>query len=247
MDWSIARWSWRFSDNNRPLKDAPLAPLNDILPDKRLHGLWAEALRLQNRYLKERGLMRYLAALTPFSELPHPFDRPFQPDPGFKYSWLLNDAQPGEAQAVLAGPVADMEAYGVAMNSLATRIDTRLAQLEAASGNHLRGPLQAARELNRGLRVTALRARHRAQTLRALDCKAAGPGRPPRPAGGTPCPGRYDPDRGLGAGSPAGVGLSLPAGADCPPNRQPDRLSLRLPLPGKPAVLLGARGGTGPS
>jgi hypothetical protein len=178
MDWSIARWSWRYSNNGRTRGDTPLTPLNDLLPDQRLHFLWGEALRLQNRYLKERGLMRYLAALTPFSELPHPFDRPFQPDPGFRYSWLLNGAPPGEAQAVLAGPVADMESYSVAMNSLATRIDTRLTQLEAAPGNQLRDSLQAVRELSRGLRVTALRARHRALTLRALLAKRPGQGAP---------------------------------------------------------------------
>lgn len=178
VDWSIARWSWRFSDNNRPRKDAPLAPLKDVLPDRRLQGLWDEALRLQNRYLKERGLLRYLAALTPFSELPRPFDRPFQPDPGFKYGWLLNDAPPAEAQAVLAGPVADMEAYSSAMSAIATCIDARLAQLEATPGNRLSGPLGAARELNRGLRVTALRARHRALTLRALVAKRPGSGTP---------------------------------------------------------------------
>jgi len=179
MDWSIARWSWRFSDNGRSRGDGPLGPLDSLLPDQRLHGLWGEALRLQNRYLKERGLIRYLAALTPFSELPHPLDRPFQPDPGFRYSWLLNDAPDGEVAAVLAGPVADMEAYDLAMTSLATRIDSRLAQLEAAPGNRLHDPLQVARELNRGLRVTALRARHRALTLRALVAKRAGQGESP--------------------------------------------------------------------
>ncbi|WP_223923548.1 hypothetical protein [Geobacter sp. AOG2] len=174
MDWSIARWSWRFDDNGGLRGNGPLGPLDDLLPDRRLHGLWDGALRLQNHYLKERGLMRYLAALTPFSELPHPLDRPFQPDPGFRYSWLLNDAPDGEVRAVLAGPVADMEAYDRAMTSLATRIDSRLAQLEAAPGDRFRDPLRVARELNRGLRVTALRARHRALTLRALAAKRAG-------------------------------------------------------------------------
>jgi hypothetical protein len=64
------------------------------------------------------------------------------------------------------------------MNSLATRIDTRLTQLEAAPGNQLRDSLQAVRELSRGLRVTALRARHRALTLRALLAKRPGQGAP---------------------------------------------------------------------
>jgi len=184
MDWSIAHWSWRFSDNGRPRGGGPLAPLDSLLPDQRLHGLWGEALRLQNHYLKERDLMRYLAALTPFSELPHPFDRPFQPEPGFRYSWLLNDAPDGEVQAVLTGPVADMEAYGRAMTALAARIDSRLAQLEAAQGRRLSDPLRVARELNRGLQVTALRARHRALTLRALVAKRRGVGKSPGRAEG---------------------------------------------------------------
>lgn len=173
IDWSIARWSWSFSDNGRVRGDGPLAPLDDLLPDRQLHGLWDEALRLQNRYLKERDLMRYLAALTPFSELPHPFDRPFQPDPGFRYSWLFSAAPAGEVEAVLRGPVADMDAYDRAMTELATRIDARLAQLEAAPGGRLLGPLQMTRELSCGLRVTALRARHRALTIRALVAKRA--------------------------------------------------------------------------
>ncbi|KAA0892318.1 hypothetical protein ET418_07965 [Oryzomonas rubra] len=179
MDWSIARWSWRFSDDGCPQGNGPLTPLDDLLPDQRLHGLWSEALRLQNRYLKERGLMRYLAALAPFSELPHPFDRPFQPDPGFRYSWLLNAAPRGEAAAVLTGPVADMEAYDVAMSALAERIDARLAHFEAAQGDRFRAPLHVARELNIGLRVTALRARHRALTLRALVAKRPEEGEAP--------------------------------------------------------------------
>jgi len=176
MDWSIARWSWRYTNNNKGYGDAPLAPLDSILPDHRLHLLWDKALRLQNRYLKERGLIRYLAALAPFSELPHPFDRPFQPDPGFRYSWLQNDASPAEAQAILAGPVADMERYSIAMSAVADGIDTRLAQM---AHGHLAGQLHTAQELGIALRMTSLRARHRALTVRALVAQRRGEGSAP--------------------------------------------------------------------
>jgi hypothetical protein len=168
VDWSIARWSWRFSDGGRVRTTAPLSCFDDLSGDPQLSRLWSEALRLQNRYLKEKELLRYLAALTPFSELPHPLDKPFQPEPGFRYSWLFNDAPQEKAEAVLKGPVADMEAYAAAMTALAARIDERLARLESSGEEGPRLAIGLSRELNYGLKVTALRAGHRALTLRAL-------------------------------------------------------------------------------
>ncbi|RII25448.1 MAG: hypothetical protein CXR30_18755 [Geobacter sp.] len=170
MDWSIARWSWRLTDNGRVRPTSPLSRLGELLPDPELSRLWQEALELQDRYLKGRELLRYMAAMTPFSELPYPFDQPFQPDPGFSYAWLLHDAGQQEAAAVLAGPVHDLEAYAVAMEAVVNRLEARTELLRrrgkaAIFGNGLPD------ELTRGLRVTALRARHRALTLRALLAK----------------------------------------------------------------------------
>jgi len=167
VDWSIARWSWRLSDNGRERPTGPLSRLADLCPDPELSRLWREALELQNRYLKERELLRYLAALTPFSELPSPFGRPFQPEPAFRYDWLLHDAGRAEAAAVLNGPVADLERYAAGMAAVCNRLAARLAIVNAKEATTA-GRVAAAEELVRGLRVTALRARHRALTIRAL-------------------------------------------------------------------------------
>jgi len=167
MDWSIARWSWNYRFNGRRQPTAPLSPLNDLLSDPDLQRLWQQALQLQNRYLKDRELLRYLAASTPFAELPPPFDLPFQPTPPFRYRWLQRTATADEAQQVISGPVADLEEYAGKMTAVTDRLANRINQLQR------RNSLTAAQssladELITGLLVTALRADHRALTLRAL-------------------------------------------------------------------------------
>jgi hypothetical protein len=170
VDWSIARWSWQYADNRRVRATSPLSRLVELFPDPILAGSWREALRLQNHFLKDRELLRYMAALTTFSELPPPLNRPFQPEPAFRYTWLLHDASDKEAESVLQGPVKNLEGYAAAMETVVSRLTARINYLRKyAQQAMLLKPL--ADELTTGLRVTALRARHRALTLRALVAK----------------------------------------------------------------------------
>lgn len=166
MDWSIARWSWRYSDNGKIIQSSPLNILDDLFPAPRMQRLWREALALQDRYLKERELLKYMAALPPSAELPWPFDSPFQPVPEHSYSWLLHKASDREAGQVLKGPVADLDAYADKMEQLVTRLERETARRFPESSAPERRLL--AEELNRGLQVSALRARHRALTIKAL-------------------------------------------------------------------------------
>ncbi len=170
IDWSIARWSWQLKDNGRERPTAPLSRLAELAGDRELVRLMGRALALQNSYLKDKELLRFMSALTPFSELPHPFDQPFQPDPAFRYGWLLNDATPAEATRALTGPLADLEGYARRMTAVADRLEQRSALLRAAGRLGGRQSRLLA-ELERGLRVTALRAGHRSLTLRALLAK----------------------------------------------------------------------------
>jgi hypothetical protein len=170
VDWSIARWSWQLKDNGRVRPTAPLSQLAALSSDRELQRLMGQALALQNTYLKGRELLRFMSALTPFSELPHPFDKPFQPEPEFRYGWLLNEATPAEATMVLAGPIADLEQYALRMGVVVDLLENKIERLGGAGQL---GEIQARllTEFERGLRVTALRASHRALTLRALMSK----------------------------------------------------------------------------
>lgn len=167
FDWSIARWSWRHFDNGKVRRSDPLDSLRDLFPGKRMEGLWREALRLQNLYLKDRELIRYMAALAPFSELPRPFDRPFQPEPEFTSGWLLRKASPAEAERILRGAVATLEEYAARMEPVAAALEEETRKLSGGNGELM----TLGEELTRGLRVSALRARHRSLTIRALIAK----------------------------------------------------------------------------
>jgi hypothetical protein len=168
VDWSIARWSWMHIEGGKEAVPDPLAMLWDLFPDQRIHRLWHEALGLQNHYLKEAGLMPFLSALDPSAELPWPFNKPFQPRPPFSYRWLLKNAPDAEAEKVLQGPVAMLEEYARKMNTVVAGL--RRASKRNFHGLHNglseRGVILE--ELTRGLEMTALRASHRALTIRAL-------------------------------------------------------------------------------
>jgi hypothetical protein len=171
IDWSIARWTWEYRDNGAIRPDSALSPLLDILPDPQLRPMWQEALRLQNLYLKERELMRYMAAATPFSELPHPFDKPFQPSPEFHFSWLSRSATTQEADFKLRAPIRNLEEYARLMGAL-TRKMTRISGDGAGGGSDTRSMQHlVAKELTTALSVSAFRASHRTLTLRALSAQ----------------------------------------------------------------------------
>lgn len=170
IDWSIARWSWQLQDNGKTRPTSPLSRLAELNNDRELQRLMGHALSLQNTYLKERELLRFMAALTPFSELPPPFNKPFQPEPKFRYGWLLNEATPTEAQQALAQPLADLEKYASHMGEIVTLLGERIEQL-CAAGQIGETQHKLLSEFERSLRVTALRAEHRGLTLRALLAK----------------------------------------------------------------------------
>jgi hypothetical protein len=169
-DWSIARWSWQLQDNGKVRPTSPLSRLAELNSDRKLQRLVGRALTLQNTYLKEKELLRFMSALTPFSELPPPFNKPFQPEPKFRYAWLLNDATPTEAADALTQPVADLEKYALSMNEIVNLMERRIEQVRGA-GHIGETQYKLMSEFERGLRVTALRASHRALTLRALWAK----------------------------------------------------------------------------
>lgn len=164
-DWSIARWSWRHLSDGREEPTSPLSVLGDLFPDRRLQRLWGEALALQEHYLKERELLRYTAALAPFSEMLWPFNKPFQPEPPFRYGELL---EAGDTDAFLGTTVADLEAFSRRMERLTLEIGRESERLVAGKRNGQKELRGIARELERGLMVTALRADHRALTIRAI-------------------------------------------------------------------------------
>ncbi len=170
IDWSIARWSWSLQDNGKERHSSPLSRVDDLTGDRELRQLFRQALAVQNSSLKDKELLRYMSALTPFSELPPPFNKPFQPEPPFRYGWLLNTASCAEASQALLVPIGNLEAYARQMTTITDKLSRCISHLHSLElNNGERNTLLE--ELVRGLEVTSLRATHRALTLKALLAK----------------------------------------------------------------------------
>ena len=168
VDWSIARWSWTYTDNGSVRKTSPLSVLYDLFPDARLRQLFQRALALQNYYMKNRNLIGFMSALDPSSELPWPFNSPFQPRPAFSNSWLLYVAADAEAERIVTSTVLELETYAREMNAVVEGLES---ETDRIYGNGKQAPpdmILIAGELIRALKVTSLRAQHRSLTIRAL-------------------------------------------------------------------------------
>lgn len=147
VDWCIARWSWKVNDALRPRAE----PLRHLF-GQQAASLLMRAEDLQAYYMKGLNLMRYLCPLQTIDELPRFLRKKFQPRPEWEPRTLY-----GADEATR---------YGV--EHTAGLLDTFSARLQvlADSLGHQSHPLLA--EFADALSVTALRAAHRAQTLRAL-------------------------------------------------------------------------------
>ncbi|MEC4685018.1 MAG: hypothetical protein VST71_04700 [Nitrospirota bacterium] len=167
-DWSIARWSWKYTEDGIVKKTHPLSILWDIFPDHDLQQSWKEALQLQKYYLKQLGLISFLAALDPSAEFPRPFNKPFQPRPPFAYKWLLVKASYAETARVLNGPVNSLNEYARKMNLITDKIEIQTSSFIKRTRDASPELKVIAGELTRGLKVTALRARHKALLLKTL-------------------------------------------------------------------------------
>lgn len=177
IDWSVARWSWQHRMNGRAVANAPTDCLEVLFPHREMTKIWRTALALENEYVKQRGLIAYLAAVPPFAEMPRLLRKPFQPTPPFTYRRLFRQASRDEAAAALSPVIADLHEYGTHLESLCGRLDRAAAQHLSSNAAEPRPAL--ARELRNGLAVTALRARHRALTLKALLLLKKGPAHNP--------------------------------------------------------------------
>lgn len=177
VDWSIARWSWSYSGKGSIRKtrpDSPLSVLYDLFHDPAIYSLFDKALKIQNRYLKERGLIAFMSALDPSAELPWPFNKPFQPRPFFSNSWLLYAASDAEAEQVSLPVIAGLESYAGEMNAVIKALKKETGRICCRT---VHGPSDIAvisAELTRALEITALRARHRSLTVRALIAQRKG-------------------------------------------------------------------------
>ncbi|MCS6980706.1 MAG: hypothetical protein N2110_03095 [Flavobacteriales bacterium] len=148
VDWSIARWSWRYNNHLRPIRE----PLERLFGPAAASTLM-QIMDIQEKDMKGLNLLRYLCPQQTIDELPRFLRKTFQPTPEWEPRQLAK-AGPQIRHRVLEFTIP-------ALNGLAEKMENLLFPLDTTGQ-----PLLA--ELKDGLLITALRARHRALTICAL-------------------------------------------------------------------------------
>ena len=148
IDWSIARWSWDYHGKN----PSPMSVLKS-LPSTQSDN-WEGLLEVQEKFLKDKELVRFIAPVTPFTELSI-FNKEFQPNMPFKMDELFKKGTRKEIEDIKKKWLFPLEQYALSL------------EFQISNLKRNKTPFFV-EELIRSIEITALRARHRYQTLNAL-------------------------------------------------------------------------------
>ncbi len=155
IDWSIARWCWKYQIDQQPVSRTVLQPISDLCSTKSYSFYVANEELLQQKYIKEKELIRVLVAQTITDEIPGPFNLEFHPRPVYPYPYIRNKASESQLDTVeklYLDPLKEYYLYGFEMDSLINRDE--LNKME--------------QEMFDGIRITHLRAYHKWNTLKYL-------------------------------------------------------------------------------
>ncbi|MCH2043204.1 MAG: hypothetical protein MK212_03630 [Saprospiraceae bacterium] len=164
-DWSIARWSWQHEFNGKPYTNTSLQCLTDVVHDVEVAGLLNQALDLQQTYIKDKELIRYMVAQSPTDELPKPANKEFHPRPKWSYKWLRKKADQGVIDSVRTNVVDQLVEFANQTHRLTNKLDELASVIEEGV------PQKLFTELLNGIKITAYRAEHKAYTLSYLLSK----------------------------------------------------------------------------
>lgn len=165
FDWSIARWSWKHTYNGKKEKVYPTMYLDDIFGNQKdISTFFKENLKLQEEYLKDKELMRYMTAMTVTDELPGPGNIEFHPRPKHSYKWLAKKSDVETLEKVRNNEL-------VLLDEFYNKTSEQLSQLDGSQKNLNEQQKKILQELRDGVEITGLRAKHRHHTLNYILTK----------------------------------------------------------------------------
>lgn len=161
VDWSIARWSWEHTFNERVMRPKATQFLGDIFHNQELVDRFDDLAALQQRYIKEDELIRYMVAQTVTDEMPEPLNMEFHPRPTKSYKWLHTKANKDDIFIVQTNAIKPLLEFANLGEVLVSEMNSHDYLLRPDSDKVLK-------ELVAAVSITHLRAKHRAYTLSFL-------------------------------------------------------------------------------
>ncbi|MEC9492510.1 hypothetical protein [Flexistipes sp.] len=166
IDWAVAKWSWTGNTENPGSEKINIFEF--LFGKNLLSRLFGKSLDLQMEFLIDEKLLEYLPAAAPFSELPPPFNRGFQPRPVFTMKEILSMNTKNAANIAENKNIMMLKEFYKQAITLSSLIDREIDDIE----NKVLSDL--ADELNNALTVTALRAKFKYLLLTASAYKSLG-------------------------------------------------------------------------
>jgi cell division protein ZapA (FtsZ GTPase activity inhibitor) len=164
IDWSIARWSWEHQFNGKIIPPRATQFLTDLLPQETLIKTLNQLSKLQQQYIKDQQLIRYLVAQTVTDELPEPLNLELHPRPWQSYRWLSYKANKDDLLILEQKAIRPLQQFSQTSDSLLKTLKEQSKLLD-------QGRKFILDELCIALEVTQLRAAHKAATLSLLSAK----------------------------------------------------------------------------
>ncbi len=168
IDWAVAKWSWTDGVKLATSEKNPGEIFGFLFGDTRISYLFEKVLDLQTDFLVDNKLLEYLPAAAPFSELPPPFNREFQPRPVLTMEKIMSMSTKDAANIVENKSILMLEKFYKQAMTFSSLIGREIDNIE----NEVLADL--ADELNNALKVTALRAKFKYLLLAASAYKSSG-------------------------------------------------------------------------
>ena len=157
VDWSIARWSWKSSLDGEEHVPEPMEWVTALNYSNEVKENLNHQLSLQQEYLGNKNLLRYMCAQTVTDEFSL-FRKQFQPRPDFTFKWLANKSDEATRDKVEKVGLVQLQEY----YSKSEALNVELSMLTSTL------PHTPMSEYFMALQLTSLRAKHRACTVNAI-------------------------------------------------------------------------------
>lgn len=153
IDWSIARWSWQYSTDGKAQQRTPTMYTEELMSSAKEKQAFNAALDLQQEYLKDKDMMRWMTAMTITDEIGiKALNDEYHPRPKTPYKYLQRKATQQELDSV-------REHVLPLLNQFADKSFNLCEALDTINGNAV------VQEFKDGICITGLRAAHRSAVL----------------------------------------------------------------------------------
>ncbi|MBP6732178.1 MAG: hypothetical protein KA149_08970 [Chitinophagales bacterium] len=172
FDWSIARWSWQHTTDGVAQKRTATMYANELFTLAEEGELFERTLDLQQHYLKDRDLFRWMTAMSITDEISiKALNDAYHPRPQWSYKFLQNKADSTILKQVSDSVLHKLDDFSGHTAALVFLLKHEATELFEDAQGPVKPDLSVQNEFMDGLAITGLRAKHKSFIMQFIICK----------------------------------------------------------------------------